>query len=100
MLLGFGGEKKDLPLEIHQALIAEILGEGKDVSLKKDSIGPLLQSSEYQPDRPPGGGYSIQLCHEWKTEYVEGCHVFYDPIAEYMEGLGNCNDWSRLCSQD
>ena len=46
-LLDFSREKKDLPLEIHQTLIAEILGEGRDVSLKKDSMGPLLQSSEY-----------------------------------------------------
>ena len=41
-LLVFAGEAGDLPLEAHQALVAEILGEKGDVSLKKDSMGPLL----------------------------------------------------------
>ena len=46
-ILGSTGEKEDLPLETHQALVAEILGEGRYVSLKKYSMGPLLQSSKY-----------------------------------------------------
>ena len=33
-------------------------------------------------------------------EYVGSCHVFYDTIAEYMERLGNGNDWSRLYGKD
>ena len=28
-----------------------------------------------------------------RTEYVEGCHVFYDPVEEYMDRLGNGNYW-------
>ena len=31
------------------------------------------------------------------TEFFEGCHVFYDPVAKYMEGLREGNDWSYLC---
>ena len=63
-LLDSAGEKKDLPLEAHQALAAEILGENRDVSLKKDSIGPLLQSSNYHPDKSPEEGSSGQLSRE------------------------------------
>ena len=42
-LLGSVGEAEYLRLEAHQALVAEILGEKWDVSLKKYSMGPLLQ---------------------------------------------------------
>ena len=52
-LLGSAGEKKNLPPGAHEALVAEILGEKGDVSLKNDFMGPLLQSSKYHPDRPP-----------------------------------------------
>ena len=71
-----------------------------DVSLEKDSVGPFLGYSKYHPDRSPQEGSPGQLSHEQMTEYTGGCRVFYDPIAEYMERLGNGNDWSHLYSKD
>ena len=35
-----------------------------------------------------------------KTEYVESCHVFYDPVEEYMDGMGNSNYWLYLYYKD
>ena len=34
------------------------------------------------------------------TEYVEGCHAFYDPVAEYMEKRFSQNGWLCVCSKD
>ena len=34
------------------------------------------------------------------TEFFEGCHVFYDPVAEYMENLGSGNGWLYLYCKD
>ena len=33
-------------------------------------------------------------------EYVESCYVLYDSVAEYMEGIGNGNDWLYLYCKD
>ena len=33
------------------------------------------------------------------TEYAEGCHVFYDLVAEYMEKLRSDNGWLCLCNK-
>ena len=56
--------------------------------MKKDFVGPFLQSSKCQPDEYLEEGSSGRLSHEQVTERAGGCHDFYDPIAEYMEGLG------------
>ena len=95
-LLGSAGEAGDLPLEAHQALIAEILGEKGDVSLEKDFVGPLLQYFGYQSDKSLEEGSSRWLSHEQKIEYVGGCYVFYDPLAGYMEGMGKDDEWSHF----
>ena len=66
-LLGSVGEVEDLPLNAHQALVAEISGEKGDVSLKKDSVGPILQSSGYKPYKSLEEGSSKQISHDQKT---------------------------------
>ena len=35
-----------------------------------------------------------------RTEYAESFHVFYDPMVEYMERLGNSNDWLYMYCKD
>ena len=95
-LLGSTGEAEDIPLEAHQALIAEISSEKGDVSLKKYYVVPLLQYFGYKPEKSLEEGSSRRLSHEQKTEYIGGCHVLYDPIVGYMEGLGKDDDWSHL----
>ena len=67
-----------------------------DFSLENNYVGPFLRSLKYHPDISPEERSSGQLSHEQMTEYARGFRVFYDPIAEYMEGLGNDNDWSHL----
>ena len=99
-LLSSTGEAGDLPLEAHQALVTEILSGKRDVPLKKDFVGPLVNSSKYQPDESLGEGSSGQLSHEQVIEHAGGCHDFYDPKAEYMEVLGEGNDWLHPCFED
>ena len=33
-------------------------------------------------------------------EHARGFHDFYDPVAEYMEGLGEGSGWLHLCFED
>ena len=98
-LLGSVKEKEDVQAEAHEeseALVSEILSERMDVSLENDVVGPFIGSSKYQPDSSPEEGSSGHLSHKQMTEYTVVCRVFYDPIVEYMERLGNGNDWSHL----
>ena len=95
-LLGSIGEKEDLPLEEHEeseALVAKIWSEKREVPLKKYSVGPFLQYSKCQPDKSLEEGSFRRLSHEQVIEHVGGCHDFYDPMAEYMEGLGEGSHW-------
>ena len=34
------------------------------------------------------------------TEFVESCHVFYDPMEEYMENIGSGNGWLYIYYKD
>ena len=63
-------------------------------------MGPHLQSSKCQPDDSLEVGSSKRLSHEQVTERVGGCRDFYNPVAEYMESLGEGNDWSHLYLKD
>ena len=63
-LLGSTGEARDLPPEAHLALVTEILSRKWDVPLKKYYVGPLLKSSECQPNKYIGEGISRWLSHE------------------------------------
>ena len=51
------------------------------------------KSFKYYPDSSPEEGCFGQLSHgKQRTKYAGSCRAFYDPIAEYMERLGNGND--------
>ena len=102
-LLGSIEEKEDVHAEAHEegeALVAEILSERMDVSLENNYVGPFLGSSKYHPDSSPEEGSSGQLSHEQMTEYTGDCRAFYNPIAKYMERMGNGNNWSLLNYKD
>ena len=96
-LLGSNGEAEDLPLETHQTFVVEISDEERDIPLEKYSEVPCLQSPKCQPNDSLEAGSSRHLSHEQVTEHAGGCREFYDPVAKYMEGLGEGNDWSCLC---
>ena len=68
--------------------------------MKKDYVCLFLQSSKFQPDESLEEGSSGRISHEKVTEHVGGCHDFYDPVVEYMEGLGEGNDWLHPCFED
>ena len=95
-LLGSNGEVEDLPLEAHQTFTTEISDEERDIPLEKDFEGPHLQYPKCQPNDSLEVGSSGQLSHEQVIEHARGFHEFYDPVAKYMEGLGEGNDWSCL----
>ena len=96
----FHWRSRDLPLEAHQALVMEILSGKRDVPSKKYSVGPLLQYSKGQPDEPFQGESSGCPPCEHMIEHAGGCRDFYDPVAEYMEGLGEGNDWLHPYFED
>ena len=60
-------------------------------------MGPLLKFSKCHPDKYLEEGSSRWLSHEQVIGRAGGCRDFYDPVAKYMEGLGEGNDWSCLC---
>ena len=68
--------------------------------LEKDSVGPRLQSSKRQLDESLEAGSIRKLSHEQVTECVGGCLDLYNPVAKYMDGLGEGNDWSHLYLKD
>ena len=68
--------------------------------MKKYSVGLFLQSSKCQPDESLEEGSSGRLSHEQVTKCARGCRDFYDPVAEYMEGLGKGSDWLHPCFED
>ena len=63
-------------------------------------MGPRLQYSKCQPNESLEAGSSGQLSHEQVIEHTRACYDFYDPVAEYMEVLGEDNDWSHLFLKD
>ena len=57
----------------------------------------LHGSFEYQFDSVQGNLQLGKPSHgKQMTMFFEGCHVFYDPVVEYMENLGNGNRWLYL----
>ena len=42
-----------------------------------------------------------QPCHDKQViEYFEICHVFYDPVAEYMDKFFRWSNWLYVCSKE
>ena len=42
-----------------------------------------------------------QPCHgNQMREYVEGCHVFYEPMVEYMEKFSTWGSWLSFCQKE
>ena len=82
----------------HEVLKSGVLDEVVDVSLGNCHVFSLHGSFEDWFDGMQGNLQLGRISHgQPTTEFFEGCHVFYDPVAKYMEGLGEGNDWSYLC---
>ena len=82
----------------HEFLKSKVLDEVVDVSLGNCHVFSLHGSFEDRFNIVQGNLQLRRLSHcQPMTKNFEGCHVFYDPMAKYMEGLGEGNDWSYLC---
>ena len=68
--------------------------------MKRDYVGPFLQYSKCQFDESLEERSYGWLSHEQVTEHTGGCHNFYDPVAEYMEGLGEGSDCLHPCFEN
>ena len=69
--------------------------------LENITILGLHGSIEDQFDNMQGNLQLGQPSHgKQMTEFFEGCHVFYDPLAEYMENLGSGNGQLYLYYKD
>ena len=103
-LLDSVGEKDDISAEAYkegEVLNSEILNEMVDISFEISHDSSFQSSFGDQFDSMLEEFHFGQLSYgRQNTEYVESCHVFYDPVAQYMERLGNGNDWLYLYCKD
>ena len=97
-------EQSGISFEMHEnneVVKSENLDEVVDVSPGNCHEFSLHSSYEYQFDNVQGNLQLGQLSHgKIMTEFLESCHVFYDPVVEYMENLGNGNGWLYLYYKD
>ena len=76
----------------YEVLKSEILDEVVDVSPRNCHVFSLHGSFEDQFNSVQGNLQLGQPSHgKQMTIFFEGCHVFYDPVAEYIENLGSGN---------
>ena len=103
-LFDFVEERDDLHVEVYkegEVLAPEVLKEREDVLFENIHGNPFQRYFIHQPDISPEEGHFRQLSHdEQRMKYAGGFCAFYDPISEYMEGLGNGNEWSHLYCKD
>ena len=85
----------------HEVLKSEVLDEVVDVLPGNCHVFSLYGSFEDKFDSMQGNLQLGRLSHgQPTTDFFEGCDVFYDPVAKYMEGLGEGKYWSHLCFED
>ena len=89
------GEKSDIYTEAYkegEVLNSEILKEIVDISFEINHDSSFQSYFEDQCDSMLEELHFGQLSYgKQRTEYVESCHVLFDPVAEYMERMGNGN---------
>ena len=97
-LLNIVEEQDDIPLEVLEkngVVNVEILNEVADISLKKNHENSFQSSFKDRFDSMQEELLFGQPCHDKQViEYFEICHVFYDPIAEYMDKL--CSNFNQV----
>ena len=88
-LLDSIGEKNDISDEAYkegEVLNSEILNEVVDISFENSHDISFQSYFEDQFDSMQEELLFGQPCHDKHViEYVKGCHIFYDPVAEYKE---------------
>ena len=103
-MLDYVGEKDDISVEAYkegEVLNSEILNEIVDISFEISHDSSFQSSFGDQFDSMLEEFHFGQLSYgRQNTEYVESCHVFYDPVEKYMQRLGNGNNWLYLYHKD
>ena len=98
------GGKNDISAEAYKegkVLNSENLNEIVDISFEISHDSSFQSSFEDQFDNMLEELHFGQLSFgRQRRVYVESCHFFYDLVAEYMERLGNSNDWLYLYCKD
>ena len=92
-LLNLVEEQNDIPLEVLEkngVINLEILNEVVDISFKNNHENFFQSSFKDWFD-------SMQ---EELNEYFEIFHVFYDPVAEYMDKFFMWGSWLYVCSKE
>ena len=102
-LLNLFEEQNDIPLEVlenNTVVNIEISNEVVDISLKNNHENSFESSSKDRFDSMQDELLFGQPCHDKQViEYVEDCHAFYDPVAEYMEFFSRWGNWLCICKK-
>ena len=71
-----------------------------DISFKKSHEYSLDEFFECHFDSMQEELLFGQPCHDKQViEYFEICHVFYDPVSEYMEKYFRWSSWLYVCNK-
>ena len=88
-------EHSGISFEMHEnneVVKSEILNEFVDFLVEDCHDHSSQEYFEKQLDNLQRELLFEQLSHvKQMAEFFEGCHVFYDPVEEYMETLGSVN---------
>ena len=102
-LLNLVEEQNDIPLEMLEengVVNLQILNKVADISFKNNHENFFQSSFKDQFDSmqeelifgKPSNGKQM-------TEYIEGCHAFYDPVADNMDKFFRWGSWLCVCSK-
>ena len=102
-LLNLVEEQNDVPLKVLEnngVADVEILNEVADISLKNNHENSFQSSSKDRFDSMQEELLFGQPFHDKKViEYFEICHVFYDPVPDYMDKFFKWSSWLYVCSK-
>ena len=97
-------EQNDISFEMlgkNEVVNSEILNEVADISFENSHENSFQSFVKDRFDNMQEELLFGQPCHEKQVfEYFEICHVFYDPVEEYMDKCLNQNGWLCVCSKD
>ena len=102
-LLNLVEEQNAIPLEVLEnngVVNIEISNEVADISLKDNHENSFQSYSKDLFDSMQEELLFGQPCHDKQViEYFEICHVFYDPVTEYMDNYFRWSSWLYVCSK-
>ena len=96
-------KKENIPLEVLEkieVLNSETLNKVVDISFENSHQNSFQSSFKDRSDSMQEELLFGQPCHDKQViEYFEICHVFYDPVAKYMDKFFRWSIWLYVCSK-